>query len=297
MSKPAIQNKAITMFQTKYSEIKKLLGEKKAGRFLSAFYQLANDYNLKEVTPKSLVDVALSVARLGLELDPNYKEVYVVPYSVNVKDKQTGQITSTYTKAQLIISAKGYKTLAARDGITIKSFVAYHTDKFSYKFNGWDESFTYEPNFAELENDNAKWVWENLNVAFAMAKLPNGEIISSFLGEKQIVKRKNASQNPNGVWMQWAEEMIQKTIIKHLIKSLPRIEEDSILTKAIVAEDEIYDTEIVAEEELNTKAIEDNMPKQEEVDINAMFNRAKNEQPAKSKSANNNQSQKATIRT
>jgi recombination protein RecT len=296
MGKPAIKNDAIALFQTKYSEIKKLLGEKKAGRFLSAFYQLANDYNLKEATPKSLVDVALSVARLGLELDPNYKEVYVVPYSTNIKNKQTGQV-SKYTKAQLIISAKGYKTLAARDGITIKSFVAYHTDKFSYKFNGWDESFIYEPNFAELENDNADWVWKNLNVAFAMAKLPNGEIISSFLGEKQILKRKNASQNPNGVWMNWAEEMIQKTIIKHLIKSLPRIEEDSILTKAIVAEDEIYDTEIVAEEEHNTKAIEDNMPKQEEVDINAMFNRAKNEQPAKSKSASNSQSQKATIRT
>jgi len=237
MSKNEVNEKpAVTLFKEKYKEVKTLLGKDKADRFLSAFIQLANDYNLKDVNPKSLVNVAMSVARLKLELDPAFKEVYVVPF----KNKKNGNVT-----AQLIISAKGYKTLCARDGITIKSFVAYKCDTFNYTFNGWDETIVFSPNFADRENEDGDWVWSNLDTAFAVAKLPNGELINKFLGAKEIEKRRNVSQNPDGIWITWAEEMINKTIIKALVKSLPRIEDDSLIAQALNVDDKPIDVEIV----------------------------------------------------
>ena len=269
-------NKAYKLLSDRYGEIKTLLGDAKANMFLSAYKQLTLDNNLVNVIPKSLASVAMSVVRLGLEIDPAYKEVSIVPYEIKKNDG------TSFTIAQLVISSKGYKTLAARDGILIKSFVVYKNDKFEYKFTGWKEEFVYEPNFEDRENDNSTWVWGNLKLAFATAKLPNGEILQYFLGKNQIIKRKEINPK-NNVWNKWTEEMITKTIIKHAAKALPRITEDSILKQAIEAEDVIYDNRKVAELVKDKKLLEQNSNQNEVKPLNNTNIPVENNQNLKTK--------------
>lgn len=67
--------------------------------------------------------------------------------------------------------------------------------------------------------------------AYAVAKLSDGTVDMEPMSMEQIEKRRRASANqkgdkPTGIWAQWPEEMIKKTVIRSLCKRLPMSTED-----------------------------------------------------------------------
>ena len=239
--------------KNEYGKIRALLNTKeKTDRFYAAAVEIASDYQLSQCNPDSVVKACLTVAMLDLNIDKVSSEVYLVPF----KTKKGGKL------AQLIVSARGYKKIAARYGIQIKEFAVFDCDEFDYSFDGWEEKITYRPNFDERMDDDPKWAKEHLKCVFAVAKLPNKETAVEVMSRALIDKHRRAGQNADGdVWKQWFIEMALKTVVKKLAKKLPM---GDGLMKAVAAE--------VVEE---TEYIEAKPVKEPEVDLNKIQTKSK----------------------
>ncbi|WP_456391169.1 recombinase RecT [Hydrogenimonas sp.] len=239
--------------KNEYGKIKALLNTKeKTDRFYAAAVEIASDYQLSQCNPDSVVKSCLTVAMLDLNIDKVSSEVYLVPF----KTKKGGKL------AQLIVSARGYKKIAARYGIQIKEFAVFDCDEFDYSFDGWEEKIIYRPNFDDRMDDDPKWAKEHLKCVFAVAKLPNEETAVEVMSRALIDKHRRAGQNSDGdVWKQWFIEMALKTVVKKLAKKLPM---GDGLMKAVAAE--------VVEE---TDYVEAKPVKEPEVDLNKIQTKPK----------------------
>ena len=219
--------------------IKSLFGDKKkADKFLATASKVANDYKLANCRVDSIIDACVTVAQLNLDLSPALSHAYIVPFKGTV---------------QLIVSARGYTALLARNGWKIKSYIVNEEDEFDYIIDGFEESIKFKKN---IDSDT-----ETFKYAVALAKSPDGTLYIEIMNAKQIDKHRKVSSNqkgtkPTGVWADWFEEMAQKTVIKKLVKKLP-IGED--VANAVAVDDKPIDVEIESEQ------------KNDEVDLNEML--------------------------
>jgi len=219
--------------------IKSLFGDKKkADKFLATASKVANDYKLANCRVDSIIDACVTVAQLNLDLSPALSHAYIVPFKGTV---------------QLIVSARGYTALLARNGWKIKSYIVNEEDEFDYIIDGFEESIKFKKN---IDSDT-----ETFKYAVALAKSPDGTLYIEIMNAKQIDKHRKVSSNqkgakPTGVWADWFEEMAQKTVIKKLVKKLP-IGED--VANAVAVDDKPIDVEVESEH------------KSDEVDLNEML--------------------------
>lgn len=84
-----------------------VLGEKKEGFVANLTTLVANDRNLQQCEPTTLMYAAMTATALDLPLDKNLGQAYVIPY----KNGKAGN-----TEAQFQIGWKGLVTLAQRSG-------------------------------------------------------------------------------------------------------------------------------------------------------------------------------------
>jgi len=219
--------------------IKSLFGDKKkADKFLATASKVANDYKLANCRVDSIIDACVTVAQLNLDLSPALSHAYIVPFKGTV---------------QLIVSARGYTALLARNGWKIKSYIVNEEDEFDYIIDGFEESIKFKKN---IDSDT-----ETFKYAVALAKSPDGTLYIEIMNAKQIDKHRKVSSNqkgtkPTGVWADWFEEMAQKTVIKKLVKKLP-IGED--VANAVAVDDKPIDVEVESDK------------KSDEVDLNEML--------------------------
>lgn len=78
---------------------------------------LTNLPALMDCSPQSIMNAAMTAACLGLEVDGVTGQAYLIPFA---------------GKCQLIIGYKGFNTLAARSGYTIRAAVVREGDEFIY---------------------------------------------------------------------------------------------------------------------------------------------------------------------
>lgn len=218
----------------KQQMVKSLLGDKeKANKFLATAMKVANDYKLNECHPNSIIDACITVAQLDLDLSPALSQAYLVPFKPK-KDSKVAMV-------QLIVSARGYTALLAREGWSVKSFIVNEADSFSYRLNGFEDIVDYERNLDDAE--------QKPKYAVAMALSPTGKLFVEVMNEKQIEKHRKVSSNQgevaSNVWADWKEMMWQKTVVKKLAKKLPLGEE---IGNAIYADDKAIEAEIVNDE-------------------------------------------------
>lgn len=192
----------------------------KANKFIATAVKVACDYKLKDCNPNSIIDACITVAQLGLDLNPVLSHAYLVPFKGNI---------------QLIVSARGYNALLARTGWKLKTYIVNDDDDFDYNIDGFTETVRYKRN---LDGDGGSFKY-----AVAIAQSPDGELYVEVMNAKQIEKHRkvssNQSEKPSGVWAQWFDEMAMKTVAKKLVKKLP-IGED--MAYAVDADDKTIET-------------------------------------------------------
>ena len=219
--------------------VQSLFGDKtKANKFLATASKVANDYKLANCNVNSIIDACITVAQLNLDLSPALSHAYIVPFKNSV---------------QLIVSARGYTALLARNGWKIKSYIVNEADDFDYIIDGFDETIKFKKNIDADE--------EVFKYAVALAKSPDGTLYVEIMNAKQIDKHRRVSSNqkgdkPTGVWADWFDEMATKTVIKKLVKKLPMGED---IANVIETDDKSIEAEIIKEE-----------PQQQEVDLNSL---------------------------
>ena len=186
-------------------------------RFMAcAMSQLANPKvgtKLAQCSKTSFYNSALKAARFGIM--PDGVNAYLIPYG---------------TECQLQFSYRGLCDMAIRYGIAIKfaSDIVRENDMFKWTNGelvehtpaGWDDE----------ERGKIVGVW-------VRAYLNSADHVDQRMSFKEIEQVRSKSQNPDGVWAEWYEEMAKKACLKRLFKTM---QNTPVLSEAIETDNASY---------------------------------------------------------
>ncbi|MGG7049094.1 MULTISPECIES: recombinase RecT [unclassified Campylobacter] len=251
------ENQARDIVASKMSVINVITGGDKAksSTFAASLTAMANERGLQNCSVESVLSAGLEIVRLGLNPNKTFGQAYVVPFRNKYGES-----------AQLQIGYKGWVSLAYRNGWIFRALCVYRCDDFSMRFAGVKDEISFNPNYDERDETNARWVFENLRGVIVYAKDAKNNEFSEFVPFKKLEQLRLKSQNQKSsaeltnIWAEWAEEMYKAKAIKYVATRLPITEQ---MQEAINAENEPFKTE-----QINDKAIEVKKP----LDLNEIAN-------------------------
>lgn len=257
------QTQAVNIINSKINLINTIVSDKsKASVYASALKSMASDWNLKDCSVDSILDVGLSIIQAGLNPNKLFGQAYVVPFNL----KNGGKT------AQLQIGYKGWISLGYRNGWKFKATTVYSCDEFKFEFGGFEDKIIFNPNYEARNDDDGGWVHKNLIGVLVYAKDKTGDVWTEFVSSKKLEKLRLKSQNQNsktalsGVWLDWAEEMYKAKAIKYVVTKLPI--NDSLMEVAL-KEDENFKKEPIKE------AVKEAVKEDKQLDLNAIVNDTK----------------------
>jgi recombination protein RecT len=163
-------------------------------RFLMA--HVANNDDLASCDAKSFGEVMLTVASLGVSLNPALKHAYVVPYK---------------RRATLAVSYMGLASMAMDDGCVqwLQGAVVREGDEFEYE-RGLNPVLRHKPAPA----NQGPFV-----AAYCVWQTADGTRLFEVMEEPELQKVRKASKAPNSpAWSTWGDQMRIKAVIKRASK-------------------------------------------------------------------------------
>lgn len=229
------------------AEVEKYLG-KRADRFVRTILSYTSkNPKLLEVDQKTFLAAMMEVAALDLEVGM-LGQADIIPFK---------------GKAQLIIGYQGYITLIYRSGMVKSIFanVVRKNDKFSITY-GSSGKLTHKPAL-----DNAG----EIIGAYGYAELITGGKYYDYKPLIELERIRKYSQMANGsAWNEETEWMYRKTMIRQIIKLLPKFNNEAEILKAIKI-DEAYERDAVTVEDDLSLSIDYSM----QTDVEAKVQEAK----------------------
>ena len=177
---------------------------------------------LLDCTLESLLQSIMQCAQLGLE--PILGRAYLIPYN---NKKQIGGKWTKVLECQFQPGYQGLVDLARRSGKVSDVFamVVYENDDFTLEY-GTNRKLEHKPYLGEDPGSPIG--------AYTVFELTDGTKTFEFMPLHKIYKRRDKSQayqyaiaNPKNdkaqecPWIQWPEEQMQKTVVKHHSKLQP----------------------------------------------------------------------------
>ncbi len=175
---------------------------------------MASNKDLAGADRDSLIMALTQCAKDGLVADN--KEAAIVTFNTNVAAK--GQPKNWMTKAQYLPMIDGVMKRARMSGqiAVLSSKAVFNDDVFRYWMDENGEHINYEPTYNGGE----------MRLAFAFAKLTNGELIVEVMGKSDVDKVRAASKTGQyGPWKDWYERMACKAVMHRLARRLPNASE------------------------------------------------------------------------
>ncbi len=122
----------------------------KQQEFKNNFLELAsNDYLIGAVQPKELMQFCIGITKLGLNINPAYKEVYVIPFKTKVRNSQI-------MLPQAIIPLSGMQEMAYKAGFYLRLYEVYSFNSEIVSEKGMDRKYQ-----RQLNTSNPQWVDEH----------------------------------------------------------------------------------------------------------------------------------------
>lgn len=203
-------------------------------RFLAIAAAEIKSANLKKVSDVSSILLSIfQAAKMGLSLNPQMGEGYLVPFNVKQSDgtyKFIAQFIPGYQGLCKLVRQAENNGISVKD---IKGFCVHDTDKFEYSVND--------------QGGLTVFFQQNLTVkptkriaAFSMAMFSDGYVSYHVVPGYKVEEIRDKSLKKTrgyGPWKDNEDEMWIKTAIRHHTKTLPKSEK---LASAI-SQDEIFD--------------------------------------------------------
>ena len=175
---------------------------------------MAGGKDLVNADKDSVIMSLTQCAKDGLV--PDNKEAAIVTF--NTKVKVQGQPDKWITKAQYMPMIDGVMKRARMSGqiAVLSSKAVFNDDSFDYWMDENGEHINYRPQFQGGE----------MRLAFAFAKLTNGELIVEVMSKADVDKVRAASKTGQyGPWKEWYERMACKAVMHRLARRLPNASE------------------------------------------------------------------------
>lgn len=187
--------------------------------------------DLQKCEPSSFVVAAKQAGDLGLSLEPTYGECYLVPrYNSNINGQE----------CCLQVGYLGLVKLTRNTNqiVSIRAELVLEGDEFEYEYSP-DLVFSHRPMMKyDGPNDDGKGV----QAVYAYAKLANGERIIEVMSVSEVERIRRTSKTPNaGPWKEHWGQMAKKTVLRRMIKMLPK--GDGGATETLAQALELHDNE------------------------------------------------------
>jgi phage RecT family recombinase len=208
--------------QKKFVQIYQMMHGKSNGE---SFYQREAYHFTKQLSEKpevaafeklSIYGCFLDAAVNDLSFDPGMKQVYLVPFNVNVGTKDNPQWVK---KCQLMVSAYGELHMRIRAG-QIKHadnpVLVYEGDTFEMGTRNGGLFVEHKATFPRKS--------DNIIACYVRLERPDGTVDYRVLSREEIEKLRASSKQPNSpAWTTHIAGMIMNKTLKHAFKSYPRI--------------------------------------------------------------------------
>lgn len=232
--------KAYVSDSTIRKKFEEVLGKKTQG-FLASVMQVANQPQLKNAVPATVINAAMMAATLDLPINNNLGFAYIVPYKRKFKDGQGRWQESN--EAQFQMGYKGFIQLAQRSG----------------QFSRIAATPVYEGQLISanpLLGYEFDWTVDNKGEAIgyvAFFKLLNGFTAELYMSKAEINKHagrySQSFKYGSGVWKDNFEAMALKTVTKLLLSKQAPLSIDmqtaQLADQAIVRDVESNDFEYI----------------------------------------------------
>jgi recombination protein RecT len=175
---------------------------------------MASNKDLANADRDSVIMSLTQCAKDGLV--PDSKEAAIVTFNTNVAAK--GQSKQWITKAQYMPMIDGVMKRARMSGqiAVLSSKAVFNDDVFRYWMDENGEHINYEPAYQGGD----------MRLAFAFAKLTNGELIVEVMSRADVDKVRAASKTGQyGPWKDWYDRMACKAVMHRLARRLPNASE------------------------------------------------------------------------
>ena len=175
---------------------------------------MASSADLAQANKDSVIMALTQCAKDGLV--PDNKEAAIVTF--NTKIKHQGKNDEWVKKAQYLPMIDGVMKRARMSGqiAVLSSKAVFCDDQFYYWMDENGEHINYRPSYNGGE----------MRLAFAFAKLTNGELIVEVMSRTDVDKVRAASKTGTyGPWKDWYERMACKAVMHRLARRLPNASE------------------------------------------------------------------------
>ncbi|WP_288927190.1 recombinase RecT [uncultured Maritimibacter sp.] len=186
----------------------------------AAILAFQNNPSIRACTPESVFNSIRDLAGWGLV--PDGREAAIVPYAG--KGGMKAQAAPMYV---------GMIKAARRSGEvkTIWADVVYEGEDVFIDLDADGRSLRHVNEDGSKISAMKRGRGKEIIGAYACAILTDGTIDFETMDMEQIEKRRKASPNqkgdkPTGIWLQWFDEMVKKTVIRALCKRLPMSADD-----------------------------------------------------------------------
>lgn len=197
--------------------VARLPGEQERQDFRENFLELAeSDYLIEKVEPKHILTFALNVSKLGININPIYKEAYIVPFQV----KNKGMMPT------LIMPKQGIRQIAYDAGFFLE------IDRV-YNLNGEiiPQSKMNREQLSSLNTTDGKWVDEHFegfditltDLIESNKKLP---VQTSFVGVEYVKKVTKQLQSQDYKIQSWEHKACRRAFNEFFI---PRARKNVVL--------------------------------------------------------------------
>lgn len=201
----------------------------KIQRFKTNLINIAGNYILTQCTPNSIIRSAFALADIGLDINQNLKQAYILKYA---------------NDAEPVVSYKGWQVLLRKGGKNTRAFCVYSCDKFSLNHNSFEGDLEFQPNYQERNETDREWFYKNLlGVVVRIKEVKGGLDEIFFVSAKKIDKIKGCSpsvkRGKSSPYDEWFEEMYLAKAIKYVLSKQAFVFEDNKLSEAIEMESNI----------------------------------------------------------
>lgn len=183
-----------------------------------ALQHLSKNAYLQKATPNSLLTSVLNIAQVGLTLNPIMKLAYLVPRFIN------GNV-----ECCLEPSYQGLVKLLTDSGSVnnVYAHLIYENDIFE-QILGTENTIVHKPKLGNRGNAIGVYGVAVLANGGKQTEVMDIEEVNEIRASSESYKSFKAGKVSSCIWESWYDEMARKTVIKRLVKYLPKSNYDKI---------------------------------------------------------------------